>query len=204
MAQGLMYYIIDLETTGLQWKNNFHEIVEFSVIRSSDRSQLSRNVRANNPESASFDALRITGKTIEDIKKGIHQSQLIQEVEEFLQGDGLTPEHRCIVGHNIINFDRKFLWQLWDTYSKTFPFSLYLDTMQLSRALGKKLGCGKEQKYNLTAACEMLGTKKYAGAHSARGDTRNTYMLWEKLMAHPNIDYLEYIKRIPHNQNEDD
>jgi DNA polymerase III epsilon subunit-like protein len=204
MANGLIYYCMDTETTGLSWKNNFHEIVQLSAIRSTDRAQLTRIVRANNWEQASFDALKLTGKTIEDIKKGIHQSELVRDVEEFLAEDKLNTEHRCLVGHNIINFDRKFLWQLWETYNKTFPFSLYLDTMSMTRTLGKKLGCGKEQRYNLTASCELLGTRKYAGAHSAKGDTRNTYMLWEKLMAHPDVNYLEHIKRIPHNANEDD
>jgi DNA polymerase III alpha subunit (gram-positive type) len=196
----LNFYCLDLETNGLVFTNNFHEICELSILRATDRVQLSRQVKIDRPENSSFDALRITNKTIEDLKKGISKQQLIQEVEMFLAEDGTTAEHRCLIGHNIINFDRKFLWQLWSYYNKSFPFSLYLDTMNMSKAYIKKMGM-KGQKSNLGAACDLLGVEKRAGAHAAKVDTRNCYLLWQKLIEV--VDYLEHIKRIPHSTDDD-
>jgi DNA polymerase III epsilon subunit-like protein len=197
---GVVYYVCDLETSGLMWKNNFHEITELSILRAHDRVQLSRQVKVNYPEHASFDALRITGKTVDDLKKGISKQQLINDVEEFLSEDNLTPEHRCLVGHNIINFDRKFLWQQWEVFNKYFPFSLYLDTLNMSKDYAKKIGLVKPS-LKLGPACDLLGIEKRAGSHNAKSDTRNCYLLWQKLM--DKVDHLEHIKRIPHIENND-
>ena len=191
----IKFYVLDLETTGLQWKNNFHEICEFSILRADDRVQLSRQVKVKKPQNASIDALRITNKTAEDLKRGIPMEKLIEEVEEFLSEDNIAPDYRCLVGHNVINFDRKFLWQTWDTYGKYFPFSLYLDTMNMTKAFIKKNGLAGH-KANLQNACDLLNIKKQAGAHNAKSDTRNTYLLWQKLIE--TVDHLDFIKCMPH------
>lgn len=195
----IIYYIVDLETNGLAYRNNFHEITEFSLLRAHDKMQLSRKVKVSHPENSSFDALRITSKTIEDLKKGVSKQELIEEVEQFLSEDGLTPECRCLVGHNVINFDRKFLWQQWEYFNKTFPFSLYLDTLNMSKTYAKKVGLVKPS-LKLEAACDLFGINKVSGTHTAKGDTRNCYFLWEKLMEA--VDYLDHIKRMPHTQDD--
>jgi len=197
---GIVYYCLDIETNGLMFKNNFHEITELSILRTEDRMQLSRQVRVNFPEHSSFDALKITGKTIDDLKKGISKQQLINDVEEFLSEDNTTPEHRCLVGHNVVNFDRKFLWQQWEMFNKQFPLSLYLDTLNMSKDHAKKIGLVKPS-LKLEAACDLLGVKKQDGKHNAKSDTRNAYLLWLKLME--KVDHLEHIKRIPHIENND-
>jgi DNA polymerase III epsilon subunit-like protein len=196
---GINFSILDLETTGLMSSNSFHEICELSIIRATDRVQLSRKVKVDNPMNASTDALKVIGKTIDDLKKGISKIQLINDVENFLSEDGLTYEHRCLVGHNIINFDRKFLWQQWESYNKTFPMYLYLDTMQMMRSINKKNGI--KGGANLIAACDYFGIKKVAGgSHNAKSDSQNTFLLWEKLMQE--VDYLDFIKRLPHNSED--
>lgn len=192
MSSNIKYYILDLETNGLMWKNNFHEICELSIIRAPDRVQFSRFVKVSKPENSSIDALKITGKTHQDLNKGIGKDQLINEFEKFIQEDGLTPEHRCLVGHNIINFDRRFLWQLWETRNKKFPFSLFLDTIHLTRDYSKRNQIIKP-KVNLHAACDMVGIKKFSEKHTAISDSRNTYMLWQRLMEI--TDYIQHIKR---------
>lgn len=191
----IIYYCLDLETNGLMSKNNFHEITELSILRAHDRMQLSRQVKVDRPENSSFDALKITGKTIEDLKIGISKRQLVGEVEGFLAEDNLTPEHRCLVGHNIVNFDRKFLWQQWENFNKYFPFSLYLDTLHMSKTHAKKIGLVKPS-LKLESACDLFGINKRAGKHNAKSDTQNCYLLWQKLMEV--VDHLEHIKRIPH------
>ena len=191
---GIVYYVCDSETTGLLCGT--HEIVELSIINTANKTQLTRIIRAENPENASLDALKITGKTKDDLTKGCSKTILISDVEKFVTEDGLTPAHRCLVGHNIISFDKRFLWHLWETHNQTFPFNLYLDTIHLMKAYTKKLQLIKP-KINLTASCEMLKVANInTNWHSAKGDTQNCFFLWQKLMQ--SVNYMEHIKTIPH------
>src|SRR5665213_1738249 len=127
----ISFYVLDLETTGLL--STTHEITELSLIRVADRVQLTRQVRVNHPENASYDALKITGKTMNDLKKGISPEQLIRDVDEFLARDGSAKTHRSIIGHNAINFDLKFIHRLYDNYNKTFQADMWVDTLHMSR-----------------------------------------------------------------------
>jgi DNA polymerase III epsilon subunit-like protein len=193
------FYVCDLECTGL--RKGFHEICEFSILKAADRTQLTRSVRVDYPENASYDALLIIKKSMSDLKSGISKRQMIEEIEGFVSDDNLTSASRCLVGHNIIGFDKKFLWHEWEKVGKQFPFDLYLDTLHMSRAYVKKQKILDKPKLNLGAACDLLGIKKVAGQHAARADVRNTYLLWDKLMKE--VDYLDYISRMPHYDDKD-
>lgn len=193
MSDGLAFYILDTETTGL--KVGEQEIVEISIIRCSDKHQLTRTIRALKPKNASYDALMITGKTMKDLQKGITQQEAIQDVDQFLQQDGLTPAHRCIVAHNA-SFDRRFLHYLWEDHSKPFLADLWLDTIPFAKRLAVEMGQPKA-KVKLDAAMDLFGLKKYGGMHTAKGDSRNTYLLWKHLMD-SKIEYIDLIKQIPH------
>lgn len=197
---GIIFYHLDLETNGMSWKNGWHEITELSIIRASDRMQITRQVKVDKPNNSSLDALRITNKSKDDLMKGISKYQLIKDFEDFVGQDASTPAYRCLVGHNIINFDRKFLWNTWEKANKTFPFDLWLDTLQMMRAYAKKKQLVKPQ-LNLSASCDLFNIKKVAGIHNARSDVRNTYLLWEQLTKE--IDYLDYISRMPHYDDKD-
>jgi DNA polymerase III alpha subunit (gram-positive type) len=201
---GIVYYVLDTETTGL--KHNFHELTEISIIRYEDRLQMSRNVRAEKPENASYDALKITGKTIKDLYKGISCTEMIGEVEAFLEKDNLTPAHRCIVAHNA-SFDRKFLYFAWGKRGRKFPAELWLDTLALSKKIATVRGLMKKgddkPKFNLHAACDLFGVRKIAEAHNAKDDSRNTYLLLKNFID-SNEDFLELIKRIPHSDDDDE
>jgi len=189
------WYIADLETTGL--KIGYAEICEYSIIRATDRVQLSRQIRVDNVKNASYDALKITGKTIEDLYRGISKQQAIDDFHSFIEQDNLTPAYRCLVGHNIYAFDRKFLHHLWEQYGKEFPFDMYLDTVPLCKRLAAQMGQPKA-KVNLDAAMDLFGLKKVAAkAHSAKGDSRNTYYLWKHLMD-SGVEYIDLIKQHPH------
>ena len=64
----MLYYILDCETTGLN--ESYNEVVEISVIRFEDKMQITREIRAQYPERASLDALRIIGKNKYQICQG--------------------------------------------------------------------------------------------------------------------------------------
>lgn len=191
----LAYYVIDLETTGLS--SAMHEVSEISIIRATDRMQLFKNVKCEKPETASFDALRITGKTLADLEHGMNKEQVIEECDKFFAEDGLTPAHRCIVGHNIYAFDRKFLHAFWGSVERVFPAHLWLDTLPMIKSYAKQNELGKV-KVNLQAACDIVGVKKFAQAHSAKSDSRNSYLLWQDLVEVKKMDYLSFIKTAPH------
>lgn len=195
----IVYYILDTETTGL--KHDFHDVIEVSIIRFHDALQMTRNVRATKPENANYDSLRIIGKSMKDLYQGISQTEMVQEVETFLKQDNLGPAHRCIVAHNA-PFDRKFVHHIWEKNKKQFPADLWLDTLTLCKQMAKKRGIvktatGEKPKFNLYAACDLFGVKKYGTAHNARDDTRNTYMLLKHFIDNKD-DFISLVKRIPH------
>lgn len=196
---GLKYYILDIETTGITL--NYNEITEISFIRCDDKVQTSMNLRCDYPERASYEALTMTNKTMESLKYGISKKEAIDKCNVYLNDDGLTPDHRCIIGHNV-QFDRKFMHALWKMYNVQFPANLWLDTLALSREYIKINGLPK-QSLKLHAACDMMGIKKIASIHNAKSDTRNTFYLWDKLSKVPNLDIISKIKNIPHVSKED-
>jgi hypothetical protein len=191
---GISYYIIDTETTGL--KSGYHEINEIGIIRCADRVQLCRTLKCNYPERASFDALTITNKTIQDLDNGHDPLKVVEDCEKFFSEDGLTSAHRCIVAHNA-SFDRKFLHVLWDYFGKKFPADLWLDTISLVREYAKNVGIIKP-KVNLQASCDLVGIKKVSGAHNAKVDSRNTYLLHKDLIESKKVNYLPFIKNASH------
>ena len=188
----LNYLIIDTETTGLSAS---HEIIQISVIRCSDKVQRTVNIKAEYPHRASPEALRIQGKTFHDLKFGSPKSEAVEIIHEFLLEDGLTPAHRCIVGHNV-PFDRRFLFSTWESVNKKFPADLWLCTKEFTRKLAKRKGLVKP-KLNLQASMEIAGLQPKLGAHNAVVDTMNTNELFQTLM-NENLNHLSLIKNIPH------
>ena len=191
----IVYYCIDLETNGL--KCGYHTVNEISIIRAVDKVQLYRHIICETPERSSVDALKITGKTIDDLSKGLSKEAVVEECDKLFNEDGLTPAHRCIVGHNIFVFDRRFLFALWESCGKEFCASLWLDTIPMSKAYAKKIGLVKP-KVNLQAACDMIGIKKVAASHNARSDSQNSYLLWKGLVENKGMDYLPFMKTSKH------
>lgn len=192
---GLKFYVIDTETTGL--RSSYHEITEIGIIRASDRVQLWRNIKCENPQNASFDALAITKKTLADLEKGKSKEEVVEECDKFFAEDGLTPAHRCIVGHNIFSFDKRFLHALWESVGKEFPANLWLDTIPMTKTYAKQIGLVKP-KVNLHAACDIVGVKKLSDSHNAKVDSRNSYLLWKNLMEEKKVDHLPFIKTAIH------
>lgn len=193
----LHYYVIDTETTGL--RSGYHEINEISIIRCTDRVQLTEFIRCEHPERASFDALKITNKTISDLSSGNSKSYVLEKIDKFLEQDGVTPAHRCFVAHNV-SFDRKFIHALYTELNRKCPVDLWMCTMALTKDYAVKLGM-KKPKVNLHAACDIVGVKKLSAAHASKVDSRNTYLLWKNLMEEKKVNYLPFIKTAVHSLN---
>ena len=192
--KGLFYYVVDIESTGLSAEK--HRVTELSIVRVSDRFQLCEDIRIEQSDFAnvSKEALLATGRTMEDLKRGKPALEVIKIVEDFINEDGLTPEHRCFVGHNIA-FDRRFLFATWKRYGKVFPGVTWLDTMPFYKDYAQNyLGIVKPKK-TLDTALEKCGIKALGTAHKSKFDTQNTYQL-HKFLVKTGIDYLQYTKRV--------
>ena len=191
----IKFYVVDVETTGLQCGH--HEVTQISIIRCSDRNQLNKYIKAEFPDRAQDRALKITGRTREDILNGESRKDVVEACNKFFEEDGGSPEGRCIVGHNIQRFDRRFLHELWESVGKEFPAFLWLDTLPSTKAFAVKKGI-VSPTFNLEASLNLTGTKhRRKNLHNAVVDTQNTYMLWKKL-DEEGVDMLEYTERVPH------
>ncbi len=190
---GLKYYIIDTETTGLS--AGYHEIIEISIIRAADKHQISKVIKAEFPQRASPEALKVTGRSVKDLYKGEIKDKAVEAIDEFLLQDNSTPEHRVFVAHNA-PFDRRFCHALWSSVGKIFPAVCWLDTKTLTKEALVKKGISKPKDLTLKGSIQQIGATAYEGAHNAIVDSRNCYVLWKKA-TESNINYLAHIKRAP-------
>lgn len=189
----LNFYIIDVETTGL--KCGYHEVTQISIIRCTDRYQLNKFIRAEYPRRVDPRALEATGRKPSDLLIGVDKLEAIEACEKFLAEDQQTPEHRCIIGHNV-SFDRRFVYELWNSQKRNFPAICWLDTMSCAKQfMTKTLGLEKPKK-GLHDALQNCGLKPRSGAHNAVSDTQNTYILHHHL-SKQGFDFLPHIKRLP-------
>ncbi len=191
---GLEFYVIDTETNGLNCA--WHTMTEIGIVRAKDKVQIWRNIRCLTPERSSYDALAITKKTLADLDKGFEKADVVAECNRFFDEDGATPGHRVIVCHNAA-FDRRFLHALWESEGQDFPAHLWLDTIALTKEYAKSIGL-TGAKFNLHAACDIVGINKIADAHNAKVDSRNCFLLHRNLVENKKIDYLPFIKTVVH------
>jgi DNA polymerase III epsilon subunit-like protein len=191
---------VDTETTGLS--SGYHEVTQISIIRCSDRNQLNKYIKAEFPKRANPDALKYTGRTYADLYKGDGKQEVIEICNNFFAEDEAEPEDRCIIGHSIWSFDKRFLHAMWGSVGLEFPANLWLDTIPYVKDYMKKKGL-TEKRYNLTKACEVVGLKPRKGAHNAVVDTQNNYRLWDALKETHGISQLPHIKRQAHTLEEE-
>lgn len=208
----LKYYVVDTETTGLN--SAYHEMTEISIIRADDKVQLTEMIKCEYPDRASLDALRITNKTKADLSLGRKTEDVIEKINSFLNEDGLTPAHRCFIGHNVISFDKKFIFALFEKANLECPVHLWLDTLAMTKQFLKqsdetqlnisRTPTGKVS-FKLQACCDLVGGfKKYAAAHASNVDARNTFLLWKRLTEEKNIDHLPFHKTFIHKLKKDE
>ena len=197
---GLHYYIIDTETTGL--KAGYHEITEISIIRCTDRHQLTKKIRASYPDRANAISLEKTNRTMADLLVGDDKMSVIQACNTFFAQDGVSSEDRCIVAHNSA-FDKRFCHATWESAGLVFPANNWMDTIKFAKEWAKRVG-NEPANYQLATVLKFANIKPMPGAHDAGSDARNTYLFWKKGMdmaQNLGINHLQAIKREPHLTN---
>ena len=136
------YTVVDIETTGLD--RNIDDIIEISAIKYRNDEQVSFFSYLCIPSAPLTDEIiSITGISNETIQeKGLSIEKVILQFSEFIGDD-------VLVGHNIVNFDLKFLNRVLDEHCGRYFHNDYLDTLSLSRNVFPHM-----KNYKLKTLCE--------------------------------------------------
>mgnify|MGYP006315861221 FL=1 len=178
-------YCLDVETTGLDPLKN--EVIELSIKRMSDGEQRTWFIKPNNINDIDPVSLKLNHHVLEDLlhktvegrEKYKPQEEVLIDIENFLNEDGLSTRNRVPMGQNI-GFDVAFLNQLWKNNNAhdTYPFGYHVvDTMIMEFMLDLAKGSMKES-YSLSALSKHYGVKNEK-AHSADADVRCTAKVFE-------------------------
>ena len=197
MNTGYIIYVIDTETTGLDFKEN--DVIEISASRFhfSNPEKIEQKtwyLKALNPITIQDEALAVNKHKREDIlhltKFGRDTykdpSEAIIQIEQWVHSDKMSAMDRVIAGQNVM-FDVQALKALWEKVESldTFPFNLennnrIIDTKML--ALIVDICTGKRRRYyNLGTLVKSFNVKKRK-AHRAEDDVAMTLDLLIKIL----------------------
>ncbi len=210
------YYVLDTETCGLSV--DVHEINQISVMRVSDAKQVSLQIAVAHPNIYNPQALEVQGITPKDLREGVSIQEAVESINLFMEEDGKTKAHRCIVAHNA-PFDRKFVHRAWERLDIEFPADLWMCTQSFGKRYVKKFGGDKIAKAQYDAGIDIkpdktgklkpkfglnnfmvgVGLEPKIGAHSADIDVKNTLTLYHWLMS-SKTEHISLIERIPHRE----
>jgi len=137
------YYLLDTETTGLQ--TNYHEIVQISVIRFTDKFQATVNIKPLFINRVTPEILKLLNKSKADLLQGQSRTEAVEYINSIIEDDGASPKDRCIIAHNA-SFDKRFCHSLWDYEGKKFPADMWLCSMAFTKLYAKTIGLEKYAK----------------------------------------------------------
>lgn len=161
------YVVVDIETTG--FNPTAHQIIEIAaikVINGKPDKIFSTLVGygGNLPDHI----IELTGITTEEAKKAPDRRHVLSQFDEFI-------EDLPLVGHNIADFDNKFLWCSRIAVSLPQKHNPVVDTLKISREV---LVC---DRYKLGYLCEVFDISTEQ-PHRALYDAKRTWKLFEMIM----------------------
>lgn len=161
------FAVFDIETTGLHAGRDRITEIGVLLLSASGREEAmhAQLVHPGGPIPA--EASRLTGITDAMVANSPRFEQIAGKLAGTLSG-------RVLVGHNIANFDIRFLQAEFAAAGVSWQPGEQLDTLPLARRLLPSLGSHK-----LAVLCDTLGITNRR-AHRAEGDIRAT---WELLCA---------------------
>lgn len=158
--------VFDVETTGLDPQSD--QIIELGAVKIENGNIVERFSTFVKPtKEIPYDVTELTGITNEMVDDAPPIEKVIREFYEFSKG--------CILsGHNIINFDIKFVRRFGDLQNLNFNNDL-IDTMNEARVARLKIS-----RFNLGTVTKALGIE-LVGAHRAWNDAFATAQVLLKL-----------------------
>lgn len=161
------YVLYDLETTGIS--SNYDEVIEISALKVRDGKIVDEFDELVNPmRPIPYAASAVNHITNEMVAAAPVFSVVLEEFLDFAEDD-------VLVGHNIHNFDMKFLYRDCERYFAQTLTNDYVDTLKFARAClpGRK-------HYKLGDLAELYGIST-AGAHRALNDCKMNQQVFERL-----------------------
>jgi len=161
------YVLFDLETTGLAFESD--EVIEISAVKVRDGKIVDEFSTLVNPEMHIPDAASEVNGIYDDMVKNAPPFRIaLNESLEFAGND-------VLVGHNINNFDMKFIIRDAQKFYRMEIENDYADTLHISRAYLPEL-----PHHTLAALSEHYGIST-AGAHRALNDCKMNQQVFECL-----------------------
>lgn len=163
------YVVFDLETTGISPKTD--EVIEISAVKvKSGKVTEEFNTLVNPRRRIPFGASQVNGITDDMVADSPLFEDVLKEFLDFTEG-------LVLVGHNIANFDMKFIYRDAMKYYGCTPSNDYVDTLNVARRHLPGLG-----HYRLVDLAKHYGISA-KGAHRAINDCRMNQKVYECMVA---------------------
>ena len=163
------YTVFDLETTGVSPQTD--KVIEISAIKVRNGQAVGEFSSLVNPmRNIPYGATRVNGITDEMVADKPVFEEVLGDFLDFIEDD-------ILVGHNIHDFDMKFIHRDCEAFFRMFLGNDYIDTLPLARKCLPQLG-----HHRLT---DLAGYYKISieGAHRALNDCRMNQLVFERLGA---------------------
>lgn len=174
LSNGSPLIVYDLETTGLSSLND-HIIeiaaVKFNVDENFHMTEISTYHQYINPGCCVSDKIvELTGITNEQLADKPLVDEVYPDLKAFFAGCNVS-------GYNIINFDNKFLSNLYGLHGDLFTPTGVVDGIVMAR---NRLTKTDVENYKLKTICDYYGFE--INAHSAIEDARGTGQVIQQLI----------------------
>lgn len=161
------YTVFDLETTGISPQTD--KVVEISGVKVRGGKVVNEFSSLVNPLiNIPYNATRVNGITDEMVADKPTFEAVLKEFIDFIEDD-------ILVGHNIHDFDMKFIRRDCEAFFKMFLGNDYIDTLPLARRCLPKL-----THHRLTDLAKFYKIS-VEGAHRALNDCRMNQLVFERL-----------------------
>jgi len=176
LKQKNMYAVIDVETGGFNVKTN--ALCEIAVIvLDSEFKEVTRYEALIKPYISRFNgkpvvynvkAMNVNGISMSQLKNGIQADMAARDIQKILLDNNV----RCIIGHNVLNMDKKWTEYFLRSFDYPFVFQQYYCTLESAR----KMDIGTSSN-SLPVLLNHFGIVNN-NPHRAMGDTEATMKLF--------------------------
>lgn len=161
------YVVFDLETTGIS--SSYDEVIEISGVKVRNHQVVDEFTSLVNPgRPIPYGASQVNGITDAMVQNAPFFSEVLGKFFEFLGDD-------VLVGHNIHNFDMRFIYRDAERFYGKVPENDYIDTLSVARNYLPQL-----THYRLVDLASFYHISD-RGAHRALNDCRMNQQIFEHL-----------------------